>query len=90
MKKQNVRTLSLIVCTLTYLLIGASIFDAIESEEEQRQKIALESKSSIFVFLACLYFQGGPGTRTISYPENNASQSVIASSRHVGQCDTVQ
>lgn len=42
MKKQNVRTLSLIVCTLTYLLIGASIFDAIESEEEQRQKIALE------------------------------------------------
>eukprot|EP00095_Tigriopus_kingsejongensis_P000486 maker-scaffold233_size243130-snap-gene-0.12 protein:Tk00486 transcript:maker-scaffold233_size243130-snap-gene-0.12-mRNA-1 annotation:"two pore potassium channel protein sup-9" len=43
MKKQNVRTLSLIVCTLTYLLIGASIFDALESEEEQRQKEALES-----------------------------------------------
>lgn len=44
MKKQNVRTLGLIVCTLTYLLIGAAIFDAIESEEEQRQKEALESK----------------------------------------------
>ena len=27
MKKQNVRTLSLIVATITYLLIGAAIFD---------------------------------------------------------------
>lgn len=44
MKKQNVRTLSLIVCTFTYLLIGAAIFDSIESEEEQRQKEALEGK----------------------------------------------
>ena len=44
MKKQNVRTLSLIVGTFTYLLIGAAIFDAIESEEEQRQKEALEGK----------------------------------------------
>ena len=45
MKKQNVRTLSLIVGTFTYLLIGAAIFDAIESEEERRHKEALESKS---------------------------------------------
>ena len=45
MKKQNVRTLSLIVGTFTYLLIGAAIFDAIESEEEQRQKEALEGKN---------------------------------------------
>ena len=44
MKKQNVRTLSLIVGTFTYLLIGAAIFDAIESEEEQRQKEALEGR----------------------------------------------
>ena len=44
MKKQNVRTLSLIVGTFTYLLIGAAIFDAIESEEERRHKEALESK----------------------------------------------
>lgn len=43
MKKQNVRTLSLIVATITYLLIGAAIFDAIESEEEQRQREALTS-----------------------------------------------
>lgn len=34
MKKQNVRTLSLIVCTFTYLLIGAAVFDALESEYE--------------------------------------------------------
>ena len=45
MKKQNVRTLGLIVCTLTYLLIGAAVFDFIESEEEQRQKEALECKT---------------------------------------------
>ena len=45
MKKQNVRTLSLIVGTFTYLLIGAAIFDAIESEEERQQKEAIESKT---------------------------------------------
>ena len=44
MKKQNVRTLSLIVATITYLLIGAAIFDNIESEEEMRQNEALKSK----------------------------------------------
>ena len=44
MKKQNVRTLSLIVGTFTYLLIGAAIFDAIESEEERRHKEALDSE----------------------------------------------
>ena len=40
MKKQNVRTLSLIVCTFTYLLVGAAIFDALESnnEDELRRK----------------------------------------------------
>ena len=44
MKKQNVRTLGLIVGTFTYLLIGAAIFDSIESEEERRHKEALESE----------------------------------------------
>lgn len=38
MKKQNVRTLSLIVCTFTYLLVGAAVFDALESDSEQRQR----------------------------------------------------
>jgi potassium channel subfamily K protein 9 len=36
MKRQNVRTLSLIVCTVTYLLVGAAVFDALESENELR------------------------------------------------------
>ena len=43
MKKQNVRTLSLIVVTITYLLIGGAIFDSIESIEEIRQREALTS-----------------------------------------------
>ncbi|KAF8364251.1 sup-9 [Pristionchus pacificus] len=37
MKQQNVRTLSLVVCTMTYLLIGAAVFDALESENELMQ-----------------------------------------------------
>ncbi|KFD69030.1 hypothetical protein M514_06625 [Trichuris suis] len=38
MKKQNVRTLALIVCTFTYLLVGAAVFDALESDNELRQR----------------------------------------------------
>ena len=34
MKRQNVRTLALIVCTFTYLLVGAAVFDALESGHE--------------------------------------------------------
>lgn len=45
MKKQNVRTLALVICTITYLLIGASIFDYVESDEEKRQKEALRGKN---------------------------------------------
>lgn len=37
MKRQNVRTLSLVVCTFTYLLIGAAVFDALESKEESKR-----------------------------------------------------
>ncbi|XP_066600245.1 two pore potassium channel protein sup-9 [Prorops nasuta] len=43
MKKQNVRTLSLIVFTFTYLLVGAAIFDVLESETEKRRKAALDA-----------------------------------------------
>ncbi|CAH8588366.1 unnamed protein product [Dicrocoelium dendriticum] len=43
MKRQNVRTLSLLVVTFTYLLLGAAIFDAFEStfeiDEESRLSI---------------------------------------------------
>ncbi|XP_061563118.1 potassium channel subfamily K member 3a [Cololabis saira] len=39
MKRQNVRTLALIICTFTYLIVGAAIFDALESQEETSQKM---------------------------------------------------
>lgn len=38
MKRQNVRTLALIICTLSYLLIGAGVFDALESKQEKSQR----------------------------------------------------
>lgn len=41
MKKQNVRTLALIVCTFTYLLIGAAVFDLFESKHEESERIIL-------------------------------------------------
>uniref|UniRef100_A0A3Q2NX47 Potassium two pore domain channel subfamily K member 9 n=1 Tax=Fundulus heteroclitus TaxID=8078 RepID=A0A3Q2NX47_FUNHE len=44
MKRQNVRTLSLIICTFTYLLVGAAVFDALESEFEMREKEQLEAE----------------------------------------------
>lgn len=34
MKRQNVRTLALVVCSFTFLLVGAAVFDALESDEE--------------------------------------------------------
>jgi potassium channel subfamily K protein 9 len=42
MKKQNVRTLSFIVSTFTYLLFGAAIFDALESQTEELVKLELD------------------------------------------------
>lgn len=48
MKKQNVRTLSFIVSTFTYLLIGAAIFDALESQAEQETKDKLDRNESYF------------------------------------------
>ncbi|KAM9382424.1 potassium channel subfamily K member 3 [Phaethornis superciliosus] len=45
MKRQNVRTLALIICTFTYLLVGAAVFDALESEEETAERRRLEAKS---------------------------------------------
>ncbi|VDK31025.1 unnamed protein product, partial [Anisakis simplex] len=42
MKRQNVRTLSLIICTLTYLLVGAAVFDALESDNEMQQRALVE------------------------------------------------
>ncbi|KAM4613818.1 potassium channel subfamily K member 15-like [Polymixia lowei] len=44
MKTQNVRTLSLILSMVSYLLIGAAVFDALESESESSRKKSLEQK----------------------------------------------
>lgn len=44
MKRQNVRTLALIICTFTYLIAGAAIFDALESQTEMTQRNALDRK----------------------------------------------
>lgn len=42
MKRQNLRTVSLVVITFTYLLGGAAIFGWLESESEVRQREYLE------------------------------------------------
>ncbi|KAM9354444.1 potassium channel subfamily K member 3a [Pholidichthys leucotaenia] len=44
MKRQNVRTLALIICTFTYLIVGAAIFDVLESREETSQRKELGRK----------------------------------------------
>ncbi|KAK9402986.1 potassium channel subfamily K member 9 [Crotalus adamanteus] len=46
MKRQNVRTLSLIICTFTYLLVGAAVFDALESEHELREEEQLKAEET--------------------------------------------
>ncbi|XP_044147886.1 potassium channel subfamily K member 3 [Bufo gargarizans] len=46
MKRQNVRTLALIICTFTYLLVGAAVFDVLESDKETTEKKKLEDKMS--------------------------------------------
>lgn len=45
MKKQNVRTISLIVCTFTYLLVGAAVFDSLESDTEKKRREVLQGES---------------------------------------------
>lgn len=42
MKKQNIRTLALIIGTFLFLLTGAAIFDALESKDELQEKAKLE------------------------------------------------
>ena len=67
MKRQNVRTLSLIVSTLTYLVVGAAVFDALESdyetvqagqllqEEENFRKKLVASVGSLFRSVTIVY-----------------------------------
>lgn len=49
MKRQNVRTLSLVVCTFTYLLIGAAVFDSLESEFESKRLDFLQTIKQNFL-----------------------------------------
>lgn len=44
MKAQNIRTVCLIVSMVCYLLIGAAMFDALESEWESSRRNVLEQK----------------------------------------------
>ncbi len=49
MKRQNVRTLTLIICTLSYLLIGAGVFDSLESKLEKSQKNKLDYRKFLLM-----------------------------------------
>jgi len=44
MKKQNVRTLLLIASTFAYLLVGAAVFNALESAFEETERAELEKE----------------------------------------------
>jgi len=47
-KKQNVRTVALIFSTLTYLLVGAAVFVALESEYEEMESVKLVDEELAF------------------------------------------
>ncbi|XP_004631073.1 potassium channel subfamily K member 15 [Octodon degus] len=48
MRKQSVRTAALILCILSYLLVGAAVFDALESEAERGRQQLLAQKRGEF------------------------------------------
>lgn len=47
MKRQNRRTIVLIVCTALYLLLGATFFDCLESGHEIVERMALDNIENI-------------------------------------------
>ena len=49
MRRRNVRTLSLMVVTFTYLLIGAAVFDALEGPTNDRAFEALKDFRKQFI-----------------------------------------
>lgn len=49
MKQKNIRTLSFVVSTLTYLIIGAALFDHFESPLELIQNNRLNKNISLFM-----------------------------------------
>ncbi|XP_008849242.1 potassium channel subfamily K member 15 [Nannospalax galili] len=48
MRKQSARTAALILCILSYLLVGAAVFDALESEAERGRQRLLAQKRGEF------------------------------------------
>ena len=48
-KRQNVRTVALIFSTLTYLLVGAAVFVALESEFEEKESSKLLEEERAFI-----------------------------------------
>lgn len=44
MKRQNARTLALIVSILTYLVVGAAVFETLESKQEKTHKRRLDAR----------------------------------------------
>uniref|UniRef100_UPI00358E5097 potassium channel subfamily K member 9-like n=1 Tax=Myxine glutinosa TaxID=7769 RepID=UPI00358E5097 len=44
MKRQNVRTISLVLCIFAYLLVGAAVFDALESDYELGERSRLSMR----------------------------------------------
>lgn len=48
MRKQSARTAVLILCILSYLLVGAAVFDALESEAERSRQRLLARKRGEF------------------------------------------
>lgn len=48
MRKQSARTAALILCILSYLLVGAAVFDALESEAERSRQRLLAWKRGEF------------------------------------------
>ncbi|XP_042550737.1 potassium channel subfamily K member 15 [Dipodomys spectabilis] len=48
MRKQSARTAALVACILSYLLVGAAVFDALESEAERGRQRLLAQKRGEF------------------------------------------
>ncbi|KAI9537767.1 Potassium channel sub K member 3 [Dissostichus eleginoides] len=44
MKRQNARTLALIISILTYLVVGAAVFESLESKQEKSHKRKLDAR----------------------------------------------
>lgn len=44
MKRQNARTLALIISILTYLVVGAAVFETLESKQEKNHKRKLDAR----------------------------------------------